>query len=102
MKIETTQTENVPAVVQPPLVRPLPDIATHFAQALADGRFDDSPRTREMRFGRHEEKRCPSDPLPKGMKFGGQIPMDDSGTNAGQHLPGGSGSPNSNKDVPAG
>jgi hypothetical protein len=54
----------------------LPDIATHFAQALADGRFDEAPSRRAITYGRHEEKRRPSDPLPKGMKFGGQIPMD--------------------------
>jgi hypothetical protein len=84
---ETVQTGGAQAVAQPRLVRHLPDIATHFAQALADGRFDDSPRTREMRFGRHEDKRCPSDPLPKGMRFGGQIPMDDSGTNDKNQTP---------------
>lgn len=61
--------------------QPLPDIGTHFAQALADGRYEDPKHIREMRFGRHDEKRHPSDPLPEGMKFGGQIPMDDSRTN---------------------
>ena len=57
------------------------DIGTHFCQALADGRYDDSPSRRAMMHGKHESRR-PTDPLPKGTKFGGQIPMDDPLPNA--------------------
>jgi hypothetical protein len=83
MKPENNIENTSGAVAQERLVQhSLPDIATHFAQALADGRLDVAPSRRAITYGRHEEKRRPSDPLPENMKFGGVYPMDYSSPNA--------------------
>lgn len=50
------------------------DIGTHLCKALADGRYDNKVPYWEKR----QHQLSPTDVPPKGMLFGGQIPMDDS------------------------
>jgi hypothetical protein len=52
------------------------NIATHFAKALADGRYDKFKPSWEK-----SEKQRPTDKPPHGALFGGQYPIELKGTN---------------------